>query len=1534
MRLRKRYIAALLGVAFLLFWSIRFSLEWHREFVSAIDSLDNARAALAEGDTKQAIDALSEAVERSAQDSEELSAIISQELAVLDGTRPLPLADAARLYRYRLHLQAENCATQSWQKVLTRRIEALGLSSAEASLRFNMLHPGRELLEACVAQGDTVDTFAAWQQGRIVGQQLKDVGSMPEWAHVLRALANLKTRELDAMELSDIPAAPIMGWLRKAESGRSGDAQLLRALTVGLAIAKEDDLLSDRPLPRKDSLAEAVALADQFVADHPDSIAGQVTRIETRVRAAEMAAMSFEVPAQQLLNSFAERCPPEANRRDVLRTADLQIRNLRFLDPGSPDGAQAIANVRRLAGSLLDRHPDAPDALLVLGRLYRRLGQDESARQYLGQAANSAIEVPPCLLALTWDLSAGLAALELADMDLSAAETAGQAAPADLDRLDHSVDLVADRIGDRLGDVLLTRGRSALLRGRRREGIRHLEEACKQVGKARPEAYFYSGMALAQAGETGIAAKRLDLYLLLADTLPEHRLQAARALAGTALVNLPPDQAARRIAELGVHYPDDVPLALARAQAVLHAILQTNSDQASRTASLETVRAILLRQLATGEEGALFLMAQAEALLGEGSETMQSLENFCHNHPQQVDSLIAWCRALRLRGNVDREEQEVRTLALPYAAPPVAALLERALAREPGPRNQLYPLLRLAFITDPAELQLGLFWVQWGLGDTDACADALAAGLAARPDHEGLLGAQLALLLDTGQTAAARTALAHLPTAIPAWQRQLWEAKLLIAVHDQPGAERVLRGLLAHNPHLTEAMALQGDLALDRGQVADAMLRYRECLADNPLQPIALEGIADICIARKESVPVFECLRRLVRLSSPSQPRLESLLLEQLAEDGTTATAVRLREHRQQQAPWDRHNRQELARLQQRSRHGGRAAEILRSLLQEEPSDLAILAQLARTLADDGYQREARELLLSANADVASVRDGRACLDVIELLIAYGADDEARSLLEKTIANEDSMADPARFQLANMLYDQGQWSSAGAIYAACSGADNRPDLLRRRAECAIRSGALPAARPLLDTLQRRAPDDPLVQVLTAELALRSGDEAWATAACERALALDPGCATAFLVRARLRLRGGSSEEILAAAVNDLEKACIRDPKLTAARELLARLQLERGKTDEAEASLRLLVGACPSDHRLKVALARLLLEVQRHATLASLVKNWREELPEEAFWWQIEGMLATAQGNTRDAADAFAQHAQRTGDAHSLLSAVDGYLACQLPDSANQLCAGLVVTATTPPAVLMALARLQPQAARDLLTQALARTRDDSGIELLLAHARQTLPAAELIPWLQEVQDKTPSRAASLALAQSWEDVGQNAKATELLRGLAAAAQGADRAGLLARLAAAEQAGGNMSGAEEALREALAITPNQPALLNNAAHLALLVGGREAEAVRVARQAVAASTDDRDLQACSLATMAEALFALRLYDQARDALLKALAIHDTPEDRLLLGQTLLASGRTEQGLAQLRRAKELAEREGKGKLATQIAALL
>jgi predicted Zn-dependent protease len=517
--------------------------------------------------------------------------------------------------------------------------------------------------------------------------------------------------------------------------------------------------------------------------------------------------------------------------------------------------------------------------------------------------------------------------------------------------------------------------------------------------------------------------------------------------------------------------------------------------------------------------------------------------------------------------------------------------------------------------------------------------------------------------------------------------------------------------------------------------------------------------------------------------------------------------------------------------------------------------------------------------------------------------------------------------------LADFLYEEGSWVEAAAAYDACAGAADRPDLLLRQAECTIKAGQPAAARELLAGVRRLVPEHPLVAVLEAELALADGDGAQAAAACEQALARDPGCAAAYLLRARVRLRAGTGADALAQACEDLEKACVRDPGLAAARELLVRLQLERERPDEAVAGLQMLAAARPGEHRLKVALARLLLELGRQSALGSQLKTWRDQHPGEPFVWSVEGMLAKAQGDDRGAALAFARHAQATGDPASVLAAVEAFLAVGLPAEARQFCAPFDTAAA--PDILLARARLAPPAeARDLLGRAFAAVRDEGTADRVLDQARLVLPPADLLAWLADRRERNPSRALSLTMIRLWEENGRPLAAAELLHALAGEAVGEDRAFLLSRAAAAELAAGEAVRAADSLRQALELVPGHPVLLNNAAHLALAAGGREAEAVRLARQAVAASTANRELHAGSLATMAEALFALRLYDQAGDALQQALAIRETPEELLLLGRTLLAGGKPTQGNAQLRRAKELAEREGKAELARRIAQLL
>ena len=1539
MRFRKRYVVALLGTAVLLFCVIKYVTEWRRDYASPAQSLDRAREALAKQDVEGAVHLLGEAVERACQDPEELSSVIFQELAILDGAPPLPLPEAAQLYRYRIRLQRRNCETQTWEKVLVRSIKALRWSEGEASAHFHMRHPGRELLEMCVARGEVLGTFAAWRQGRQTGQELKDSGAVPEWAHVLRALANLKAREMDAMGLAHIPAAPIMGWLRKALASRPEDAMLHRALTIGLAIAREDEVLAEHPLPRKSTLREAIALSDAFVEAYADSVPGRINAIETRVRAAELVAMAAKPSAQELLDQFAATCPAKANWREVLRASRLQVRALRFHDPGAPEYAQGIANVRRLTGALLERVPGAPDALVVLGRMCRQIRQDETAREYFRQAAESTVLCSPSVRTLTWDLAAGLAGLALVDMDLQELESAGAASPTALNALGARVDLIAARLGDEVGETLLARGRLALLAGRDREAIVRLEAACRHVGRARPVAFLLSGMALAKAGETGVAATRLEQLVHLERVPPAFRLRADRELARLALCNSPPDQAALRISELTAHHPGDRQLRLTRARALLHSSLQRSVDHNVRSLRLAALLDVLQDLVSRRDEGAILLAAQSEALLGAGPESLRVLERFCREHPQSAEGILAWCRALRLRGEATGEENAVRALVLPHAPPAVAALLEQALLRKSAVRGMLYPLIRLAFVRAPVEQQLGLFWVHWGLGDEKACAAALAAVSSQAPGTTASVAARLAFLLDSGKAQEARALLDSPPVqAMPAWQHDLWQGKLLLAVRELTAADKLLGGLLKRHPQLSEAWALHGLVALRGEQIGAATRRFQHALEINPRQPLALEGLADICFAGNEAVQALGYVRRLVRVVSPSHPRLEATFMAQLTRFGTIGGAVAIRERLQQQAPWDWGNRRELALLYLRSHRVGPAVDILEQLAAEIPGDLGTSLLLARALAGQGRHAEAREILIQASTDTVAVGADPSCLKAAEFLAELGAADEALRLLEQVAASDGRMAPVAGVRLGNLLYRQGAWELAAASYAKHDQAESRPDLVRRRAECLIRAGALPEAQSLLGELEKLVPDDPLVHVLRADLALASNDLVSARRACADALKSDPGCATAFLVRARLLLRSGGGASDLDRAIADLQKACIRDPKLLDARELLIRLLLERGRTDEAAAALGMLVEARPEDRALKLTLSRLLLELGHRASLTSLFKRWRRAAPEEPLWWQVQAMLAVQQGRFRDAASASERHFAETGAPASLLAAVDAYLAAKLPEDAERLCQTAEKASSPAPEALVAIARVRlqgkPAEARALLAKALARTRGEARCAALLGHARKILPRSDLVAWLEEAHARRPSPSVALLLAEVWEESGQRAKVVALLQKLAAEASGRRRGELLARLAAVEYAGGRAVEAERVLRQALAIQPDHPALLNNAAHLALLADGREAEAVRLARRAVAASTDDRDLHACALGTLGEALFRLRLYDQAREALRKALAIHDTAEDRLLLGQALLGSGRAQQGAAQLRKAKEMAVKEGNEELARRIASLL
>ncbi len=153
---------------------------------------------------------------------------------------------------------------------------------------------------------------------------------------------------------------------------------------------------------------------------------------------------------------------------------------------------------------------------------------------------------------------------------------------------------------------------------------------------------------------------------------------------------------------------------------------------------------------------------------------------------------------------------------------------------------------------------------------------------------------------------------------------------------------------------------------------------------------------------------------------------------------------------------------------------------------------------------------------------------------------------------------------------------------------------------------------------LLERARELAPTDPIIAATTALARTRrwfwSGapeDAAAARAAAERAAALAPESAEASLALAGVVFMSNQHE----AALRHLVDALARSPSQAPARELLGRILLELGLTDEA---LRQLQAAAKLDPRLSqpVEIARALALAGRWDEVETMLDAWENE-PEE-----------------------------------------------------------------------------------------------------------------------------------------------------------------------------------------------------------------------------------------------------------------------------------------------------------------------------
>ena len=226
----------------------------------------------------------------------------------------------------------------------------------------------------------------------------------------------------------------------------------------------------------------------------------------------------------------------------------------------------------------------------------------------------------------------------------------------------------------------------------------------------------------------------------------------------------------------------------------------------------------------------------------------------------------------------------------------------------------------------------------------------------------------------------------------------------------------------------------------------------------------------------------------------------------------------------------------------------------------------------------------------------------------------------------------------------------------------------------------------------------------------------------------------------------------------------------------------------------------------------------------------------------------------------------------------------------------------------------------QPDEAYDIL---MARTSSgDAWVDMFIRVASDMDAEPETVrTWLREGETLAGQRLPAIgALAQGWAnlgaDTGAEADYREIIR-LLDGRPGIERSAAVILLAISHEQVGELDAAEERYRQAYALVPNQPIVLNNLAYLLLKKGQDIEEAAGYARSAVDGARQlgyPADAQAGFQHTLGEVLSALGRGGDSEQAFRDGLTLDPQhPHLLLSLAELLAEDQRREEAVSLLGR---------------------
>lgn len=779
----------------------------------------------------------------------------------------------------------------------------------------------------------------------------------------------------------------------------------------------------------------------------------------------------------------------------------------------------------------------------------------------------------------------------------------------------------------------------------------------------------------------------------------------------------------------------------------------------------------------------------------DGNAAIIQLKNALQADPNLAEARLLLGRSQLAIGEVQAAEKELRrALELKVDIAQVAPPLAEAMVRL-GQFSRVLEEFGKVDASDPADqaqLKTALGRAELALGRRDAAEGSFALALKAKPGYGPAL---------------------------------LGQAYLKVAASDLPGALATIEEAIAKDGKSVEARQLKGDLLVAQGHKDQAIVAYREALA---LRPDFLPAHSAIISILSVDGKVEDAGKQLeaMQKAAPNHPQTKYLGAVFAMRQKNLPAARDAIQAVLQVAPENLPAMTLAGAIEFELKNYAQAEAMLQKVLLRQPQQAYARRVLAAT-----YLRERQPA--KALETIKPLLDGKiedpGLLGLAgEVYILNGDADEAARYFQRA-AEIDPKSTNARTALALAHMVKGETERAFGELEATAAADTgtRADLAL--IAMSIRSRDFDKAMRAIDALEQKQPDNPMAHNLRGSVLLAKRDKEGARRSFEKALAIDKGYLPAAANLARLDVADKKPDE----AKRRFEGALEKDPKNSAALLSLAELRAAAGGApSEVAALVEKAVAANPKDANARVALVGVHLRNQDTKRAIAAARDGLAAIPDSVELLNALGRAQLAAGDLDGALVTFGKFAQlQPSSPIPWVRIAEVQVQQRNTDAAVQ---SLRKSLSIRPGLLDAqVALMRLEVARGKHKEALVIARDV-----------QKQRPGQASGWMLEGDIHMAQKAwheaiaayrAALKLAPGQSEAGAKLHTALNLSGNRGEA---DRFaatwhkehpndGLFRRYLAAEAMGRrDLSTALRYYKEALAITPNDPALLNNTAWVA------------------------------------------------------------------------------------------------------------